>query len=420
MQSEAVSQSSWEADSPASSINNVNGQDVTGGTWKLHPLTGDATPVFGMLTVTAPPFAGGILHASHNDQGAPPKTDKPRPHVCTTCARSFARLEHLKRHERSHTKEKPFECSECLRCFARRDLLLRHQQKLHSTNAISTRPRNSRRESVSGAPVSMGRVRKAATTTGSLTGGNATPALSRPRANTISHLDMSSLGLGDMDPTANRMYALGLTSASTEPEEMCGSMEYQYRGMSASMGYHGLSSLPPLDMHSANLDVSNPLRTAPAHVGFGGFEDDYLFSPGSTVNPAHLHSGGIRLSTPANGLPTPVHGLPSLEPLGPPVGLDAPVHLDEFAWMRHWHMQWPLESHEDAVDESSPSHLSSGDSPADFADPANSTLGGLAMSDHPSVMSDHHYQWSQNEFAVGAFAGPWGGGMGASVDLTGR
>src|SRR5690349_12265968 len=72
----------------------------------------------------------------------PPKTDKPRPHVCTTCTRSFARLEHLKRHERSHTKEKPFECPQCSRCFARRDLLLRHQQKLHQQGTTSTRPRN--------------------------------------------------------------------------------------------------------------------------------------------------------------------------------------------------------------------------------------------------------------------------------------
>ncbi|ODQ63357.1 hypothetical protein NADFUDRAFT_84492 [Nadsonia fulvescens var. elongata DSM 6958] len=61
------------------------------------------------------------------------KTDKPRPHVCLICTRSFARLEHLKRHERSHTKEKPFECPVCQRCFARRDLLLRHKQKLHAS-----------------------------------------------------------------------------------------------------------------------------------------------------------------------------------------------------------------------------------------------------------------------------------------------
>ncbi|ODV78309.1 uncharacterized protein CANTADRAFT_28795, partial [Suhomyces tanzawaensis NRRL Y-17324] len=61
------------------------------------------------------------------------KTDKPRPHICTICTRAFARLEHLKRHERSHTNEKPFQCAACGRCFARRDLVLRHQQKLHSS-----------------------------------------------------------------------------------------------------------------------------------------------------------------------------------------------------------------------------------------------------------------------------------------------
>lgn len=60
------------------------------------------------------------------------KTDKPRPHVCSVCTRAFARLEHLKRHERSHTNEKPFQCAACGRCFARRDLVLRHQQKLHA------------------------------------------------------------------------------------------------------------------------------------------------------------------------------------------------------------------------------------------------------------------------------------------------
>lgn len=59
------------------------------------------------------------------------RTDKPRPHVCTICTRAFARLEHLKRHERSHTNEKPYQCATCGRCFARRDLVLRHQQKLH-------------------------------------------------------------------------------------------------------------------------------------------------------------------------------------------------------------------------------------------------------------------------------------------------
>jgi hypothetical protein len=90
-------------------------------------------------------------------QFSPPKTDKPRPHVCGTCSSLFARTEHLKRHELSHTKEKPFECPECSRCFARRDLLQRHQQALHTTNlALSAGERASvvhqlltRRENIS-------------------------------------------------------------------------------------------------------------------------------------------------------------------------------------------------------------------------------------------------------------------------------
>lgn len=57
---------------------------------------------------------------------------KPRLFVCQVCTRAFARLEHLRRHERSHTKEKPFTCGVCQRKFLRRDLLLRHAQKLHA------------------------------------------------------------------------------------------------------------------------------------------------------------------------------------------------------------------------------------------------------------------------------------------------
>ncbi|ODV82792.1 hypothetical protein CANARDRAFT_188170, partial [[Candida] arabinofermentans NRRL YB-2248] len=57
---------------------------------------------------------------------------KPRLYVCNVCTRAFARQEHLKRHERSHTKEKPFACNICSRKFSRRDLLLRHSTKLHA------------------------------------------------------------------------------------------------------------------------------------------------------------------------------------------------------------------------------------------------------------------------------------------------
>lgn len=68
---------------------------------------------------------------------------------CQQCRRDFARLEHLQRHERSHTKEKPFRCELCIQAFTRqyylpscttasyislmvnRDLLRRHGRLAH-------------------------------------------------------------------------------------------------------------------------------------------------------------------------------------------------------------------------------------------------------------------------------------------------
>lgn len=84
------------------------------------------------------PSASNSASAHGSDKTAGQGT-KPRPHVCSVCTRAFARLEHLKRHQRSHTNEKPFQCAACGRCFARRDLVLRHQQKLHASLPTNNR-----------------------------------------------------------------------------------------------------------------------------------------------------------------------------------------------------------------------------------------------------------------------------------------
>jgi hypothetical protein len=212
-------------------------------------------------------------------------SDKPRPHVCTTCSRCFARLEHLKRHERSHTKEKPFECPECLRCFARRDLLLRHQQKLHSTTTPASRPRSSRRETNGGpGPSPSGRVRKNSAI-------NHFAAGMRPRANTLSHVDASSMKLlasshkARKNARTNHVHQMNETHAAAVTG-------YQYP-CSSNLQHGNLSALPRLNTGALPTEHAGGLRTAPA---FGGFPTNFnmnafAFDHANTINPSQLHMG---------------------------------------------------------------------------------------------------------------------------------
>ncbi|KAL4866900.1 hypothetical protein BDV12DRAFT_129294 [Aspergillus spectabilis] len=63
-----------------------------------------------------------------------------RSYECDRCSRTFARLEHLQRHERSHTKEKPFVCDKCPKSFTRKDLLVRHERLAHSSSPVAQTP----------------------------------------------------------------------------------------------------------------------------------------------------------------------------------------------------------------------------------------------------------------------------------------
>ncbi|KAF2728093.1 hypothetical protein EJ04DRAFT_546959 [Polyplosphaeria fusca] len=54
---------------------------------------------------------------------------------CSTCKRSFTRVDHLTRHVRSHTRHKPYVCQVCTKGFARVDLLKRHVAGHSAENA---------------------------------------------------------------------------------------------------------------------------------------------------------------------------------------------------------------------------------------------------------------------------------------------
>ncbi|KYK56626.1 hypothetical protein DCS_03628 [Drechmeria coniospora] len=285
-------------------------------------------------------------------QFPPPKTDKPRPHVCGTCQRSFARLEHLKRHERSHTKEKPFDCPECGRCFARRDLLLRHQQKLHQTSTPSSRPRN-RRESASGATPGQSRARKNSVAGTTAPGANAAASM-RPRANTISHVDGAAM---QMMASANASVARGMASHGRHPS-LAGlpvhNLDHVFGGMSAALSQRGMQhGLPKLETaQMAADDFDGGLRTAPNMAVFvPDLDFEGLLFGGSTINPNALHYSDSPQSM----------ALDQTSPFGQGMSDVAAGHPfdDGLDWLTGFEHQMSFHaSNENVVDGSSPSAIS--------------------------------------------------------------
>ena len=310
-----------------------------------------------------------------------PKTDKPRPHVCLTCHRSFARLEHLKRHERSHTKEKPFECPECTRCFARRDLLLRHQQKLHTSTTPASRPRSGRRESTSSAAAS-GRVRK------NSVNHSAGSSSMRPRANTISHVDGARLGFL---AAANVSAARNKRAAPSHSQHaslgaLPGPGNFEFRGMSTTMGHNRQPrGLPKLETHGLPVDIGGNLRTAPA---FHGFPPDYgldnMFHPGNTINPAQLHFPHS---------PNPLSFETPISPFQHHFGMMQSPLVDgdgSFDWIEGFDSSMTFgESNDQAIAESSPSAIST-ESPTGVHE---------AMTDAPPMLSQSTAPWQPSSLS---------------------
>jgi transcription factor STE12 len=98
------------------------------------PSPGHTQPQ-GFSTSWPSPYLHPGGSASHSSSSLPATSQRVKAFSCPlfSCGRLFKRLEHLKRHMRTHTMERPFQCPICPKRFSRSDNLTQHAR-------IHTRP----------------------------------------------------------------------------------------------------------------------------------------------------------------------------------------------------------------------------------------------------------------------------------------
>ncbi len=192
--------------------------------------------------------------------------------------------------------------------------------------------------------------------------GGAGSAAMRPRANTISHVDNTTLGLiAAANSSITRNGNMGSSHAhhpSLGP--LSGPGGYEFRGMSTAMGNHGNHhGLPKLETNGLHLNMSGGLRTAPAFGAFGSNHDvdSLLFGgPGSTINPAQLHYTDSPQSLAFGRSSSPYNNtFPGMATNQTIMDED-----DSFDWMNGFDNQMSFDptDNEHAIDGSSPSAIS--------------------------------------------------------------
>ncbi|KAH8654588.1 hypothetical protein BGZ60DRAFT_473117 [Tricladium varicosporioides] len=235
---------------------------------------------------------------------SPDGNSKPKPFQCRYCARKFHRLEHIQRHERTHTKEKPFACT-CGKRFSRRDLLLRHEKLVHDIESA----RYPRRPAATGNVVSAHAIED----TFSRTHAGSIPALAQNNWESQSSVNSASNStqqpftgdsngsqltpavtiFGQVDQTqSTHVSALdgsSLQYAMTRPAEFPGDYNLFFDNFDASNFYL------PATVFDSELPIS--LWSRP-HVGVDvtvGHEDSHQNAPSSDDEQGALSRFGSRL-----------------------------------------------------------------------------------------------------------------------------
>ncbi|KAH6653194.1 hypothetical protein BKA67DRAFT_647148 [Truncatella angustata] len=223
---------------------------------------------------------------------------------CPRCPRSFKRMEHLKRHRRTHDGTKQFVCSTCSKGFARSDILHRHEL-IHSAtthDAADTRRKRAclecakaRERCTKGAPCSRCSARSLKCTYPQGNSEDLTRAAVQP---TIT-IDSQQRHLHYQSPEYSGLAALNMTTSNPLTEygpEGFGNMQYAdvYPGSlegatipvtfpqaaRTPISTSTQSPVPSLGVPSSTQDIYNPFGYAPrAASTLGSLQIQPTYSP---------------------------------------------------------------------------------------------------------------------------------------------
>ncbi|KAK3324323.1 zinc finger protein ADR1 [Cercophora scortea] len=122
---------------------------------------------------------------------------------CHRCQRIFVRLEHLQRHERTHTQERPFQCNQCDSRFTRRDLLMRHKRLSHNKGGERPQPRPG--TSATAYLSDEEEEEEESLPTQRLSKQSETSISDHGRTHTVSHSNSSAFATSSIDPNSNHV-----------------------------------------------------------------------------------------------------------------------------------------------------------------------------------------------------------------------
>lgn len=229
----------------------------------------------------------------------------------------------------------------------------------------------------------------------------------RPRANTISHVDRTTLGMmAAANSSVARQRRINLT-ANNQPslEGRRGPEGVDFRDMSSTLGHHEtLHGHLKIDTQGLNIDLGGGLRTAPV---LGRFETNHstnhlVFASDNTVNPQQLHFSesptSLAFDVPASPFSYDFSGMPS-----------ALAFMDEdnnHEWMNGFEHPMIFPSGNDnPIAASSPSAISTG-SPSGISEvmldgssnPTQSNLWSTPMLSQPLAALDYAVDVSSSAF----------------------